>query len=60
MLRKIFVFIIAKISNNFDIFFVKIWVIANNVTTNIARISNDLNLYEDIYILNQIDEYHKA
>ena len=51
--RKIFVLIIAKISNPFDIFFVNIWVTLKIIPTNNNKISKEKKPAVDEIIKNQ-------
>ena len=53
--KNIFVFIIAKISNPFEIFFAKICVMLKTVTTNIIIISIENIPVDDVMIKNQKD-----
>ena len=53
--KNIFVLIIAKISNPFEIFFVNICVTLKTTTTNIIRISIENIPVEDVIIKNQND-----
>ena len=76
--KNIFVLIIAKMSNPFEIFFVNICVTLRTIVTNMIKISmenidmdvvmiknqndnpavtaSDLNLGDDAFMLNRIDE----
>ena len=51
--RKIFVLIIAIISNPFEIFFVNIWVMIKANTTNVINNSIENNPAEDVIINSQ-------
>ena len=51
--RKIFVLIIAKISNPFEIFFANIWVMMRIDITNTINISIENMLANDVMIKNQ-------
>ena len=53
--RKIFVLIIAKISNPFEIFFVNICVIVITIATNMIKISIEKIPVEVVIIKNQND-----
>ena len=53
--KNIFVLIIAKISNPFEIFFVNIWVTLRTIATNIIKISIENIPVEDVMIKNQKD-----
>ena len=53
--KNIFVFIIAKISNPFEIFFAKIWVIVKTDKTNMIRYSNENTPVDCVRIKNQKD-----
>ena len=53
--KNIFVLIIAKISNPFEIFFVNICVTLKTIATNIIRISIENIPVDDVIIKNQKD-----
>ena len=53
--KNIFVLIIAKISNPFEIFFVNICVTLRTIATNIIRISIENIPVDDVMIKNQND-----
>ena len=53
--KNIFVLIIAKMSNPFEIFFANIWVTLRTITTNIIKISSENIPVDDVMIKNQND-----
>jgi|TARA_B110000438_G_scaffold271755_1_gene289888 hypothetical protein len=53
--KNIFVLIVAKISNPFEIFFVNICVILRIIATNIIKISIENISVEEVIIKNQKD-----
>ena len=53
--KNIFVLIIAKMSNPFDIFFANIWVTLRTIATNIIKISIENIPVDDVMIKNQKD-----
>jgi len=53
--KNIFVLIIAKISNTFEIFFANIWVTLRTTATNIIKISIENIPVDDVMMKNQND-----
>ena len=51
--KNIFVLIIARISNPFEILLAKIWVILSTMTTNIRKVSIENIPIDDVIIKNQ-------